>query len=143
MPGIIEITSASDHPVAKKLFEVGHETVAPILFSFPDGSEVTVEKGFGTDLASIPRRLWCLGGFSPLDNPESTLAAVLHDRDCENPHVDRATADARFRQVLRGPATFNGRALPRMSWWRSLAFYLAVRINSEVVEWKRRRAQPR
>jgi late competence protein required for DNA uptake (superfamily II DNA/RNA helicase) len=76
------------------------------LVTFDDGSvvTVTVPTGFQTDLASIPRFLWSMPGFSPLDR--NGLPAVLHDflysttSTAEYPVFVRSQADECLRAAL-------------------------------------------
>lgn len=67
----------------------------------PDGREfrIVVEKGFVFDGASIPRLLWRLCGH-PLEVPR-IAAALAHDWLYASHAVDRATADAIYREICR------------------------------------------
>ncbi len=73
-----------------------------------DGDEITVPRGFITDLASVPRALRALPGLNP--NGPSRAAGVLHDYlYCAHTLDTREAADALFRKALRslgvGPVT--------------------------------------
>jgi len=67
----------------------------------PDGRcfSITVRKGFTFDGASIPRFLWRLCGH-PMEVPR-VAAALGHDWIYASHLVDRATADAIYREICR------------------------------------------
>jgi len=138
MAKTIEITSTSDNPVAANLNLSRPEShVVQARITYRRGKRrFDVERGFYTDFASIPRRLWSLSGFSPLDR-DTWLAAVAHDFNCVTDELDRWMGDVLFVLIMRGPATFNGRPMPRVGWWRAMAMYVAVRANSIYQAWKR------
>lgn len=57
----------------------------------------TVERGFITDFASVPRLfVWLLPSYG-----DYTKAAILHDYLCKKKPVDRADADGLFRRAMR------------------------------------------
>jgi hypothetical protein len=134
----IEITSTSDCPIGANLNlsrPESHVTTSRIRYR-RGKHKLDVERAFYTDFASIPRLLWWISGFAPLDR-ETWLAAVAHDWNCVHDELDRWMGDVLFVVIMRGPATFNGRPLPRVSLWRALAMYAAVRANSIYQGWKK------
>lgn len=78
--------------------------------------EVTVEKGFRYDLASVPRFLWW---FLPRTDPRIVRAATIHDKLYVEHLADKAIADAIFLSIMK----YDG--MPLFKRW---AAYLAVRI---------------
>lgn len=63
------------------------------------GVRITIRKGFIFDGASIPRALWRLCGH-PMEVPR-IAAALAHDWLYASHVVDRATADAIYREICR------------------------------------------
>ena len=99
---------------------------------------VVVDAGFNFDGASIPRPLWWIGGFSPLDR-DTLPAACVHDWLLAHPAImPRVMADAWFVSTLSG-ATLNGLSLPQTGQRRARWMYRAVRAWSIYCEWKNRR----
>ena len=84
-----------------------------------DGREfhITVRKGFIFDGASIPRALWRLCGH-PMEVPR-VAAALAHDWIYASHAVDRATADAIYREICR---------MVGISWLRHSVEYGTLRL---------------
>lgn len=78
---------------------------------------VIVEKGFETDLASIPRV------FTPLipKNGKHRAAAIVHDYLCREKPVTRGVADKIFLEAMK---------VLKVRAWRRNAMYFAVRTAS-------------
>ena len=85
----------------------------------PDGRcfYITVRKGFIFDGASIPRALWRLCGH-PMEVPR-VAAALAHDWLYASHAVDRATADAIYREICR---------MVGISWLRYSVEYGTLRV---------------
>lgn len=90
-------------------------TIVPVSYSNPL-VKLEIPRGFQTDLASVPRFLWSIPGFSPMD--VNARAALVHDVIYQQQQVDREIADALFLSIMRA----DGVSLPV----RTL-MYLAVR----------------
>ncbi len=76
----------------------------------------TIEAGFRTDLASVPRILW--GIFPPYG--KHLRAAVVHDYLYRTRKVARARADAVFLDIM---AHYGAKR------WKRRCMYLAVRVG--------------
>jgi hypothetical protein len=99
--------------------------IRSFVFISPTRGKVTVEKGFDTDYASIPRVFWSIyppdGDYSP--------AAVVHDSDYWKQKVTREVADATF---LEGMETLG------VPWARRQLIYRSVRAFGWMA-WNRNR----
>lgn len=85
---------------------------------------VVIPPGYVFDGASIPRVAWSIIG-APFE-PDFVLAACIHDWYCEHSYEAgdyqaRVIGDAVFFKLL---------AQAKVSLWRRMAMYLAVRFNS-------------
>lgn len=80
--------------------------------------EYIVPKGFGTDLASVPRGFRNIA--SKMDGIE---ASVVHDSIYWHKHFPRAWADALFLAILKAGG---------VPWLRRLVMYSAVRVGGWV-----------
>jgi len=87
--------------------------------------DLRIPAAYYFDGASIPRLLWIVRGFSPLDR--TILAALIHDFLTDNPQIlDRVISDAVFVAVLRhsgiGPvrAKLMHVAVRAWSYWREI-----------------------
>jgi hypothetical protein len=69
----------------------------PFVFISPTRGKVTVEKGFDTDYASIPRIFWSV---YPPDG-SYVKPAVVHDADYWHQAVTREVADATFLEGMK------------------------------------------
>ena len=88
-----------------------------IYYSAILGDEIVVDKGFDTDLASIPRI------FTPI-HPKNGLhrpAAIVHDWLVKVDGFNRETADRIFYECMR---------LLEVTGWRRVTMYLGVRVIS-------------
>jgi hypothetical protein len=103
-------------------------TLCPIVFVWRE-HRLTIRKGYQFDGASVPRALWWVRGFSPLDR--SIVAALAHDWICDHPNLlPRIVGDAIFFALLVDSG------VPR---WRASIMYLGVRAWSVGKKyWKRR-----
>jgi hypothetical protein len=86
---------------------------------------LTIERGFITDGASIPRFAWSLVG-APFD-PEYVAAAVTHDALYAAQLTTRAKADDLFLDIM----DFEG-----IGWIRRNLFYGVVRAAGYLAAWK-------
>lgn len=64
--------------------------------SLDSGFKITIESGFETDFASIPRILW--GVLPP--NGRYTKAAVIHDWMYKNAYLTKVEADSIFYEAM-------------------------------------------
>lgn len=97
----------------------GHEAVTLKDFVVSNGmAQWTVDAGFTTDFASVPRVLRRIAG--PLDGLE---AAVFHDWLYAEGMLPRKTADRMYYGLLRAKQIH---PLPR---WRAWAMYRGVRVG--------------
>jgi hypothetical protein len=127
--GPIEIVARLDHPIG-----VNHEMnggkpfVTLCVVTYRIGMAVVrVEKGYKFDGASIPRLLWWIRGFSPVDR--TILAALVHDYCCDNPNlVERVIADAVFLSVLKASGVGFVR---RWLMWRAVRIWSSWRVIQE------------
>jgi hypothetical protein len=78
---------------------------------------ITIPKGFITDLASIPRLFWIV--FPPLG--KWNRAAILHDYLYSIPECSSFLADTIFREAM---------AQLKVPVWRRVVMYYAVRVYS-------------
>lgn len=129
---VVKIKSVTDNPIGIDLWyqstpEKQFVTTAAISYSI-NGNTRWVDAGYHFDGASVPRPLWWISGFSPLDR-DTLLAACLHDALLDFSSMPRVMADAWFVSVLCG-ATLNGRSLPQCSQRRARLMYIAVRFWS-------------
>lgn len=99
----------------------------PLIYAHPLAT-LTVQKGFQTDFASIPRGLWNI--LPKLDR--HLLAAVLHDYLYKTALVSRPEADAIFLDAMRDLG---------VPGWKRWAMYLAVRLFGRAA-WNAHRAAP-
>lgn len=97
-----------------------------IIFKRPDGKAdvYMVPKGFGTDLASVPRGFRNIA--SKLDGIE---ASVVHDHAYFYKTLPRFQADALFLAILKAGG---------VPWLRRLAMYAAVRAGGWIPYGKER-----
>lgn len=101
--------------------------IAPFQFISPSVGLVTVEAGFDTDFASVPRGLWNL---YPPDGPYSP-AAFIHDAlywhqataETDGKPVTRAQADAVFLEAMTALG---------IGWVTRSILYRAVRLGGGV-----------
>jgi Protein of unknown function (DUF1353) len=119
---VVVIEAELQFPIAVNHLMNGHPpfvTLCPIVFRLGE-HRLPVPRGFQFDGASVPRWLWWLKGFSPLDR--SIVAALAHDWLCEHPEIlPRVVGDAIFISLLRRSG---------ISEWRATLMYLAVRAWS-------------
>lgn len=100
------------------------QLVEPLVYEAFDGKTYTVEPGFQSDFASVPRApfsYWLTGN-------TAHRPAVLHDWLCRTDLVDREYADNLFFEAMLSVG------VPR---WRAQAMHLAVRSYSEYLEGKK------
>ena len=77
--------------------------------------QITVPKGFRTDLASVPRILWCL--IPPFGR--YSQAAVIHDYLYHFQEGTKKVADEIFYELMLRYGTYK---------WKAKIMYLAVRL---------------
>ena len=88
-----------------------------------------IPRRFIFDGASIPRRLWGLKGFSPLE--VHLWAALPHDFICEHPEVlPRGIGDAIFGHILDQIAREK-----KLASKQALEMFWAVRLYTRLKEW--------
>jgi hypothetical protein len=124
----VRIKAAIDAPISVDLFADKPFTTACEVMYGINGEHRIVPAGFNFDGATIPRCMWSLAGFSPLDR-DTLLAACIHDWLLSRKSMPRVMADAWFVSVLSG-ATLNGRSLPQCSQRRARLMYAGVRFWS-------------
>jgi|TARA_R110000851_G_scaffold41496_1_gene104121 hypothetical protein len=78
--------------------------------------DFVIERGFRTDLASIPRICWLV--LSPLD-VGMLDSAVIHDKGYADKVAPRAVVDEIFHFVMRDY---------QLKWWKAALAYWAVRL---------------
>lgn len=92
--------------------------------------DITVETGFTTDFASIPKILWNL---LP-QHGRYDRGACVHDHLYQHGGVTRAQADAVLLEAMRVCA---------VPWWQQQVIYWGVRIGGWLVWNAYRRGEPR
>lgn len=101
--GNVLVFSNCDYPIGVNHSRTeGKPFVVLCTVTFHKGKALHVEVpvGYQFDGASVPRPLWVLKGFSPLDR--SILAALFHDFLVDHPdELDRVIADAVFVSLLK------------------------------------------
>ena len=132
------ITSSRSNPIAVDLFaDKPFVTQCPVQFILGQ-IPIRIPEGYHFDGASIPRILWSISGFSPLDR-DTMLAALCHDWGCDHPEkIERVIADAMFITLL-GPITLNDKDLFGPGLKRRTAMYIAVRAWSIIIGWRSRK----
>ena len=80
------------------------------------GIDITIPRGFVTDLASIPRGLWWL--IAPFEL--STTAPIVHDWCYRHGLKTRAEIDELFLAIMKDEG---------VSYWRRYAAYWGVRMG--------------
>jgi hypothetical protein len=125
---VVKIKAAIDAPISVNLFDgPPFETVCEIMYCI-NGEHRIVPAGFAFDGATIPRFLWSLAGFSPLDR-DTLLSSCIHDWLLTRRSMPRVMADAWFVSTLSG-ASLNGRNLPQCGPKRARLMYAGVRAWS-------------
>lgn len=101
--GKVLVLSECDYPIGvNHTLASGKPFVTRCKVTFRRGTSLHLEidAGYEFDGASVPRPLWILKGFSPLDR--SIIAALFHDFCCDRPdELDRVIADAVFVTLLK------------------------------------------
>jgi len=97
---------------------------------FPSKEVITVEKGFMTDFASVPRIFWAI--ISPIDT--HAKAAVIHDYCYYYAPYNRKISDQIFHEALK---------VLNVPPWKVWCMYRGVRIGSWYAWWKHRRREKR
>lgn len=87
-----------------------------VYYSAVVGREIIVPTGFVTDFASVPRSVPLV---YDLTGGEANRPAVIHDYLYVSHEVDRATADAVFREAM---------AVDGQPWWRRTLMWAGVRV---------------
>lgn len=114
-------------------------------FVLPDGrsGRVSIEAGFVTDGASVPRMAWFAAGH-PMESPR-VVAALAHDWLYASHATDRETADAIYAAILRNVGRAGWRVavehwtLRRFGWVAYGIFdtdEMRVMRNHGRIEWK-------
>lgn len=94
-------------PLRMEIFQVG---------SSKPSLDITAPKGFGFDMASIPRCLWPI---IPRDDRRIARAATIHDYLYTEKCLPRAMADSLFLAIMKEDG---------MPWTKRTSCYVAVRL---------------
>lgn len=101
--GRVLVLSECDDPIAVNLSATDDKpfkTKCKVTFRRGKSLHLEIDAGYTFDGASVPRPLWILKGFGPLD--KTIIAALFHDYCCDNPdELDRVIADAVFVTLLK------------------------------------------
>lgn len=130
----VVVQSSLKQPVERTLFgKHPFTTKCPVTFHIKK-NKIDVPAEYGWDGPTIPRILWWLTGFSPMDD-ELMLPSLLHDWCLEHPEesLPRVMADGAFVTAM-STSVFNGKTIKGVPRWRRVPIYLAVRCWSIYVE---------